>query len=141
MTDRHEKLLERMLEDGALAARPDRVRAVWSGLELPPPAAPPPGFAGRIVARALAEGRAGTLGLPWRPAWARAAAAALVVAGVLLGAELGSLSPASAAVEAEAATPVWSTETLADSYLAAGDGSATAAEPAGADTASAGGAQ
>ena len=49
---------------------------------------------GRIVARALSEGRAGTLGLPWRPAWARVAAAALVVVGAVLGAELGSLSPA-----------------------------------------------
>ncbi len=141
MTDRQEELLERARGDAALAAEPDRVRAVWSGLELPPPAPPPPGFAGRIVARALSEGRAGTLGLPWRPAWARVAAAALVVVGVVLGAELGSLSPASAAVESDGSTPVWSSDSLADSYLAADAGTAAASETPGAAAAQDGGAR
>jgi hypothetical protein len=131
MTDRHEDPLKRTLERSASAAEAERLGAAWSALELPPPAPPPPGFAGRVAAHARSEGRRGTLGLPWRPTWARIAAAALVVSGVVLGAELGSLSPASAATETETSTPVWSADSLADSYLAAGNGTAAT----GADTA------
>ena len=73
----------------------DRLDEVWSGLELPPPAGVPPGFSGKVLARAFAAGRPGSEA-DWSlaPAWARAVAVVALVAGLALGVGLGTLEEA-----------------------------------------------
>ncbi len=107
MNRRDEKLLTRHLagettsaEESELAAKlagdPElamalaRLRRAWTGLELPPPAPAPPGFAGRVRVRIAGLSAAGELIGP-APVWARVAAAAALVAGVALGAGVGAL--------------------------------------------------
>ena len=84
-------LRARMFREPELAAAYGRLERAWNGLELPPAAAVPPGFAGRVMARARERGRARRLpllggGAPlgarlrrpppcwrapcWEPAWA-----------------------------------------------------------------------
>jgi len=87
---------------------------LWSKLELPPPAPAPPGFAGRVLARARAEERS-RLGLPLSPAWARAAAALALVAGIAGGAGLGWVASEPVASEPATEAVAWtSTSTLAE---------------------------
>ncbi len=122
----------RLASDPELArdfARRDRA---WQGLELPPAAAPPPGFAARIAARARAAAAQAPAPLP---PWARAAAAAALVAGCLAGVGVGALVATPAAARAAAdvgdAAPLWDEEeSLASAYLAA-TATAEAGEPAG----------
>src|ERR1700692_73391 len=81
--------------DVAAAAR--RLESAWEGLTPPPPAPVPLGFAGRVMAR-VREQAAGapppldTNAISWAaaPTWVRATCAAALVAGVVLGAGLGS---------------------------------------------------
>jgi len=88
-------------------------RKTWEALALPPAAPAPPGFAARVVARALAE-EGPALGLPLSPGWARAAAALALAAGIAGGAGLGLAAERPAAEEA---TLEWSSSTLAEEYL------------------------
>ena len=99
----------RLADEGERAA----LERLWSGLELPPPAAPPPGFARRVAGLAATGGERPPAGALFgaAPRWA---AALLFAAGIALGAlvSTGLASEDSAdAVEAE--------ESLADSTLAA----------------------
>ena len=71
----------------------ERLAALWERLEPPPPAPAPPGFAGRAMARVREEaappaGRSAGLGT----AWARAAGAAALAAGIVAGAGLGRVA-------------------------------------------------
>jgi anti-sigma factor RsiW len=84
-------LRQRIAHDPALAEAWRRLEAGWEGLSLPPPAPVPPGFAGRVMARARAEGAERTgLSLHGAPAWVRATAAAALVAGTVLGIGVGA---------------------------------------------------
>ena len=82
------ELRERMGREPALAAAYRRLEAAWSGLDLPPAAPPPPGFAGRVMARARESAREP---LTWgrAPVWVRATAAAALAAGLAAGVGLG----------------------------------------------------
>jgi len=127
------ELERRAARDPLLAAELERWRGVWERLELPEPGAPPAGFAARVAARARAEAEApalgSVLGLSAHPALARAAAVLLVGAGVALGAALGSLAPAD---DEDSTTVVWTSDSLADTYLdaaASADGNAGEATP------------
>ncbi|HBL31806.1 MAG TPA: hypothetical protein DD490_33705, partial [Acidobacteria bacterium] len=74
-SDRASALRARLEREPELAAALARLRATWDGLELPPAAPVPLGFAVRVAARAREEkGRA----ISWAtaPAWVRGAAAA-----------------------------------------------------------------
>ncbi|HSL84380.1 MAG TPA: hypothetical protein VLF66_16525 [Thermoanaerobaculia bacterium] len=81
-----------LARDPAAAARLRELERLWAGLELPPPEGAPPGFAARVAARA-AEERA-LRAAPFGPAWARVAAAAVLVAGRAAGASRGVLAGA-----------------------------------------------
>ena len=122
-----------LARDPAGGARLRELECLWAGLELPPPEAAPPGFAARVAARAAAE-RA-RRAAPFGPAWARVAAAAVLVAGMAAGASVGLLAgrtgeaPAAEAAESEAPaeTDAWayleeSPSSLAESYWSAFSG-------------------
>jgi len=84
-------LRARLEREPELAAAWERLERTWTGLELPPAAAPPPGLAQRVLARARRE--AGPAGgrLAWSaaPTWVRACAAAALAAGLALGVGAG----------------------------------------------------
>jgi anti-sigma factor RsiW len=112
-------LARRLAADPALVARLATLTATWRALAPAPAAAAPPAFAARVRARAAAE-RASDGPTSWRlaPLWARATAAAALVAGVALGAALGLPAAGPAPVGgagAELALPAAGT-TLAESY-------------------------
>jgi len=84
-------LRARLEREPELAAAWERLERTWTGLELPPAAAAPPGLAQRVLARARREtGPAGS-GFAWSaaPTWVRACAAAALVAGLALGVGAG----------------------------------------------------
>lgn len=89
------QLEEAVRQTPAAAVELNRLGEVWSGLELPPPAGVPPGFSGKVLARALAAGRPGSEA-DWSlaPAWARAVAVVALVAGLALGIGLGTVGEA-----------------------------------------------
>ncbi|MGD2113575.1 MAG: hypothetical protein PVG07_00875 [Acidobacteriota bacterium] len=91
-----EALRRRLQREPEVAARLRRLEATWDALELPPPAAAPPGFAARVAARARREpgiSRISRMGADdraaFRPAWVRAAAAGALAGGLAAGAVLG----------------------------------------------------
>lgn len=86
--DEARELEQRIAAEAELAAAHRRLAARWQGLEPPPPRPVPPGFAGRVVARARAERQSGA-SLAAAPAWVRLAAALSLAAGLGLGAGLG----------------------------------------------------
>jgi hypothetical protein len=101
-----------------LAAAAAARRAAWEGLELPAPAAAPPGFAARLALRARAAG-APAMGTGLAP-WLRPVAAAALLAGLAAGVGVGRWT----AEESLPAQDVlaWSSESgLADGYLDALD--------------------
>ena len=119
------ELARRLAEEPELAAEAAELERLWRGLELPPAAPAPPGFAGRLVARVRAtEARGlGLAGLRW-------ASALVLLLGIGGGTAIsyGLSSTAEASAEESEAT-------LAESYLdAAGEladyGDADADEPA-----------
>lgn len=88
-----ERLRRRLEREPELAARLRRLETAWDGLELPPADPAPPGFAARIAARAAEADARGTREREaFRPAWARAAAAAALTIGLAAGAVLGRVS-------------------------------------------------
>jgi anti-sigma factor RsiW len=91
--ERARGLRERLAREPALAASFQRTAGAWEGLTLPPAAAVPYGFTGRVMAevrgQAAAGLAAGTLSWSAAPRWVRAAGAAALLAGALLGAGLG----------------------------------------------------
>jgi anti-sigma factor RsiW len=95
---REQQLRRRMASEPELAAAFRRLERAWEGLELPPPTPVPLGFAGRVMAqvreRHAAAGApaaaAGSLSWAAAPRWVRATAAVALLAGVLLGAGLGT---------------------------------------------------
>ncbi len=82
--DEERALGERLANDGALAARFERLGALWSSLELPPTAAVPRAFAADVVARAQ-----GASLWALAPNWVRGSAVAALAAGLLLGLGVG----------------------------------------------------
>jgi anti-sigma factor RsiW len=115
--ERAAELRGRLDREPELARRYRQLEASWESLA-PPPAAPsPPGFSGRVMARvrgAAAEGA--TLSWSLAPTWVRAAAAAALVAGLALGAELGLLPSARTAESVPGTLSLGEREPLADSY-------------------------
>jgi len=91
--ERARELRQRLEQDPALAEAYRRLQASWEALSLPPAAPVPPGFAGRVMARARQKGAAAGLSLRGAPAWVRAAAAAALVAGAALGVGVGQRWP------------------------------------------------
>jgi anti-sigma factor RsiW len=92
--ERASGLRERLAREPELAAAWRRLESAWEGLT-PPPAAPVPlGFSGRVMARVREQAAGVPPGnaISWAaaPTWVRATCAAALVAGVLLGAGLGS---------------------------------------------------
>jgi len=85
--DRERELRARLEREPELAAAWTRLQRTWSGLELPPPAPVPPGFAQRVAARA--QEQAGGTSWSTAPGWVRAAATAALVTGIALGAGAG----------------------------------------------------
>jgi anti-sigma factor RsiW len=112
-------LRQRLEREPELAARFARLNRSWSDLELPPAAAAPPGFAARVLARAKeAEDR---LGWSVAPLWVRATAAAALVLGVVLGADLSLRT---------GADPGGAPTGIYESYLSMVGDAGTASEPA-----------
>jgi anti-sigma factor RsiW len=89
--ERERELRDRLAREPELAAVFHRLERGWQGLELPPPSAVPPGLTARVMAR-VRERRGAAPALSWAaaPAWVRAAAAVALVAGLAMGAEIGS---------------------------------------------------
>jgi hypothetical protein len=87
-------LRERLAREPELAAALRRLEAVWQAAEPPPAGAVPPGFA-RVVMDRVRRDAEGPAPLSWSlaPVWVRAAGAAALAAGVLLGAGAGTLRP------------------------------------------------
>jgi anti-sigma factor RsiW len=92
--ERARALRERLERDPDLARDYDRLRRTWEGLALPPSSPVPPGFARQLMARVRSD-RPGGLSLRGAPVWVRAAAAAALVAGTVLGIGVGGRLPAS----------------------------------------------
>jgi len=97
--DRERALRARLEREPELAAAWARLQRTWNGLELPPPAPIPLGFAQRVAARTREQSGArlplpgeremGSISWQAAPGWVRAAAAAALVAGAALGAGAG----------------------------------------------------
>jgi len=85
--ERARALRDRLEREPELAAAWERLESSWQGLELPPPAPVPLGFAQRVAAQAREQ--AGALSWDAAPGWVRAAAAAALVTGIALGAGAG----------------------------------------------------
>ena len=97
--ERASALRQRLVREPELAAAWRRLESAWERLAPPPPTPVPLGFSGRVMARvrerAAGPAPLGTAGGPavtWAaaPTWVRASCAAALLAGVLLGAGLGS---------------------------------------------------
>ena len=85
--DRARELRARLEREPELAEAMARLERTWDGLELPPAAPVPLGFAQRVAARAREQ--AGAVSWATAPGWVRAAAAAALAAGIALGAGAG----------------------------------------------------
>jgi anti-sigma factor RsiW len=87
-------LRARVFREPELAAAYRRLEKTWQGLSLPPASPVPPGFAARVMAGV--RGRSGSGAFSWSaaPGWLRAAAAAALVAGTVLGINVGRSWPA-----------------------------------------------
>jgi anti-sigma factor RsiW len=88
-------LRSRLEREPELDAAWRRLKAVWEGMAAPATAPVPVGFTGRVMAQVRAARRtgapaAGTLSWAAAPNWLRAACAAALVAGLLIGAGLGA---------------------------------------------------
>jgi anti-sigma factor RsiW len=121
--DRARELRLRLEREPRLAAAWTRLERTWNRLELPPAAAVPPGFAGRLAARAREQ--SGAVSWAMAPGWVRAAAAAALALGIALGAGAGrwtgSRAPSIQAPDEEISTstePSESSEGLFDDNLA-----------------------
>jgi len=90
--DQARALRGRLEREPELAAAWARLERTWNGLELPPAAPAPSGFAQRALARARREAGNGLSWATWSaaPRWVRAAAAAALAAGLVLGVGAGS---------------------------------------------------
>lgn len=113
---RARELRARLLSDPALAAEYDRLRQAWEGLVLPPASPAPLGFSQRVMARARSERPSASLSLRGAPVWVRAAAAAALVAGTVLGIGVGGKLPLGDDTPATVQTPqtVQTTQTQDD---------------------------
>jgi len=134
------RLRHRIEAEPELARAAAAQRRTWEALQPPPGAAGeagggvPPGFAGRVMARVRQEAATPRLSWSTSPAWARAAGAAALVAGLLVGAGLGDrIVPPPAAGRGVATAPVQGSG--ATDRGALGEG-ATGRGAAGAPTAS-----
>jgi anti-sigma factor RsiW len=94
--ERARELRERMQREPELAGAYQRLERTWNGLDLPPAAPVPAGFAGRVMVHARSLPKS-TRGLSWAaaPVWVRATAAAALIAGAALGVGVGRSWPAS----------------------------------------------
>jgi len=95
--DRASALRERLVREPELAAAWRRLESAWERLTPPPPTPVPLGFSGRVMARVREQAAGAPPGvagaaISWAaaPTWVRASCAAALLAGVLLGAGLGS---------------------------------------------------
>ena len=113
-------LRARIFREPELAEAFRRLEQSWQHLSLPAASPVPPGFAGRVMARARSQ--SGRLSWSAAPGWVRATAAAALVTGAALGIGVGRSWPAPAVASeagAEASQTLLSAtaETnLADSY-------------------------
>ncbi len=105
------ELEARLARDPEVAGALARLAARWSALELPPPAAAPPGFATSVLARLRAVAAQPPL---FASAWMRAAALAALLAGMTVG---GLVAGAQATSAEE--TLAWDQTSLAEEYLSA----------------------
>ncbi|HEX3529241.1 MAG TPA: hypothetical protein VH988_19460 [Thermoanaerobaculia bacterium] len=85
-------LRARMEREPELAAACARLENAWSGLELPPAAPAPPAFAQRVLRQARRQPDVSWPSWSAAPRWARATAAAALVAGLALGLGAGKLA-------------------------------------------------
>jgi anti-sigma factor RsiW len=130
-------LAARLAADPAEQARLAALRAAWDDLAEPPGRGVPPGFTGRVMARVREEAGGGP-SFAALPVWARAATAAVFVAGLALGAGVGLLSapaPALPAATGEETAILWSDPGLAESYWLAAERGAVGLDVEGADDA------
>lgn len=109
--DEARRLTARLAREPELAAAWERLQATWDGLSLPPAAGVPPGFAARVVARAVAAPQ----GFRAAPRWVQAAGALALAAGLALGVGLGLGPGRQADDEIELSAPGL-VETYAESY-------------------------
>lgn len=84
---RARELRVRLEREPELAEACARLEKTWNGLELPPPAPVPLGFAQRLTVRAREQD--GAISWATAPGWVRAAAAAALATGIALGAGAG----------------------------------------------------
>ncbi len=91
--DEARALRERIRREPELVEAWLRLERTWGGLELPPAAPVPPGFTGRVMARARSQTAPGSLSWSSAPGWVRATAAAALVAGAALGLGVGRSLP------------------------------------------------
>jgi anti-sigma factor RsiW len=129
-------LRERLGREAELAAAFRRLEAAWRSAEAPPGEPVPPGFTREVMARVRREGARGAE-VSWSlaPVWVRAAGAAALAAGVLMGVGLevarqsgGGAAVPPAAVGSETASgaaaitdesPALLAPSLAEEYLQA----------------------
>lgn len=114
------ELRNRLRQEPELAAVYARLDRAWNTLSLPEPAPVPPRFTGRVMAQVRRQ----PPGLSWAaaPTWAKAAAAAALLAGMVLGAGAGTIWTAPEESLLAADVPVASEKSdasLAESYWTA----------------------
>jgi anti-sigma factor RsiW len=119
-------LRTRLDREADLAAAYRRLEHTWEALAPPLEVGVPPGFAARIMARASAVPRPGSLSWGAAPGWVRAAAAAALLAGAAVGAGVGgrvhlgshrsAAAPPDETLATYAALQPDSTDSLTESY-------------------------
>lgn len=113
-------LRRRLAEEPELARAHARLEHLWDGLG-PPPGGDtegvPPGFTGRVMARVRSEASGRRLPVTAAPPWVRAAGAAALVAGLVLGGLGGAAAvlPQAGARVAEGGAPTASLPAGTDS--------------------------
>ena len=113
-------LEDRIRREPDLAAAYQRLERTWRGLELPPAAPVPPGFAGRVMVRARNQSAQGSLSWSAAPGWVRATAAAALVAGAVLGVGVGRSLPVPESRSAAVSTSASSSPSEEEDYSLAG---------------------
>ncbi|MEM7349784.1 MAG: hypothetical protein AAF657_03190 [Acidobacteriota bacterium] len=98
--DEADRIEQRLRADDELQSSYEQLAGTWDGLQLPEPAATPPGFAQHVL-QAARKIRDHELSWALAPTWARLGAAAALVAGLTVGVTFGGAITDSSPFEPE----------------------------------------